>query len=749
MTRVAISARVVLALTVLLLAANRLDPLAAGLAGTYFTSARDEPDRQAPVASGDADVPSTAAIERAWPGTPPAVFSAVWSGSLFVAHAGTYRLATTSDDGSWVYVDGEPVVDNGGRHRALTASGRINLPRGVHTILVKYFQDGGAFQLELLAAAGDARLAPMPSWMLAPRQVSYRRFLVSVVLRRSAQLAWPVAAAAFFLVLALAGRSCLPAFLRWIARDRLRAAFASVALLSLALNASGIWWGLPGYSWAGDELTPPAVYNAIGSWFSQGWYARWPPLHFYVLSAAYVPVLVGAWAAGVVWGAAGKYTALVFTSRLVSLAAALATIAVVYRCGARAFSRRAGAFAALALALLVPFVYYAKTANVDAPLTFWIALSLLFLLRVLQQPALRNYVGFGACAALAVCTKDQAYAVYIAAPFVIVYAGWRRNLAAGVPRPLVRAAADRRLAAAGAAAAGVFALCHNLLFNVEGFVRHVKYITGAGSEGYRLFEPTWSGRIALAAATLRLDRISWGWPLCVLSAIGFAIALRDRRTRPVAAALAAIAATYYVGFINVILYNYDRFLLPVCLVQALFIGVACDRLLSPARARVWAAAAVAAAFGYSLLYAATVDVVMARDSRYTAERWLHAHVGSGEVVATMFPLQYLPRLDGLPWIEVRSVADLKEAKPAFYVLNADYARALAPDSEPGELVAGLQRDALGYTLALRYRGPAPWAWLPWGHPDLVGPRLDLPVFTFFRNINPTIEVYRRKAAASP
>jgi hypothetical protein len=53
-------------------------------------------------------------------------------------------------------------------------------------------------------------------------------------------------------------------------------------------------------------------------------------------------------------------------------------------------------------------------------------------------------------------------------------------------------------------------------------------------------------------------------------------------------------------------------------------GSALDRLLSLPPARRWATAAVGAAFGYTLLYAATVDVLMVGDSRYAAERWMRA-----------------------------------------------------------------------------------------------------------------------------
>jgi hypothetical protein len=358
--------------------------------------------------------------------------------------------------------------------------------------------------------------------------------------------------------------------------------------------------------------------------------------------------------------------------------------------------------------------------------------------------SLGDYLLFAGAATIAICTKDQAYAVYIAAPFLIVAAEWRRSRSRRVERPLASAVLNRRLGAAAAVAALIFVCAHNLLFNFSGFVRHVRYITGAGSEGYRMFAPTAAGRLQLLMETLRLDRISWGWPLFAASAAGLVVAWRPRSTRVAALALTAIVLSYYFGFIDVILYNYDRFLFPVFVIQAVFIGVACDRALAAA-GRPFLVVLVAV-FSYSLVYASTVDILMARDSRYDAARWMDAHVGHGALVATMFPPQYLPRLDGVAWAVVRSSDELRHSGAGFYVLNADYARALEPNTEPAELVNSLQRESIGYVLAARFRSAAPWPWLPWGHPDLVGPRLQLPVVSVLRNINPAIEIYRRKPA---
>jgi hypothetical protein len=82
------------------------------------------------------------------------------------------------------------------------------------------------------------------------------------------------------------------------------------------------------------------------------------------------------------------------------------------------------------------------------------------------------------------------------------------------------------------------------------------------------------------------------------------------------------------------------------------------------------------------------------------------------------------------------------------VLNADYARAVPLDTGWGIFIAGLQDGTLGYRLVGRFRRESPWPWLPGGHPDLVGARQETVVFSTLRNINPTIEIFRRDTPAT-
>jgi hypothetical protein len=70
-------------------------------------------------------------------------FGVLWTGVLNVTTGGAYTFSTASDDGSLMYVDGQPVVLNDFSQGATTRSGVINIPSGFHSVVVKYGQGGG------------------------------------------------------------------------------------------------------------------------------------------------------------------------------------------------------------------------------------------------------------------------------------------------------------------------------------------------------------------------------------------------------------------------------------------------------------------------------------------------------------------------------------------------------------------------------------------------------------------------------
>ena len=76
-----------------------------------------------------------------------------WYGQIMIPGTGTapvpINFATTSDDGSMLYIDGNAVVNNNNFQAATQATGMANLTPGMHTIDVEYYQGGGGATMDV------------------------------------------------------------------------------------------------------------------------------------------------------------------------------------------------------------------------------------------------------------------------------------------------------------------------------------------------------------------------------------------------------------------------------------------------------------------------------------------------------------------------------------------------------------------------------------------------------------------------
>lgn len=465
--------------------------------------------------------------------------------------------------------------------------------------------------------------------------------------------------------------------------------------LCAAIHAWPLDWGLPSeHGWAPDELTPAAVLEGLGQRFSSGWHAKYPPFHHAVLAFAYAPWLRAA-------PDADRHHVLFRVGRIVSLLMAAGTVLLVYLCGRELFGHLPALFAALVAGLSAPFTYYAKLANLDVPYLFWFSAALLAYLRLLQGHRLRHYVALAACAAAAIATKDQAYGLFVlTAPFV-VWALHRHRRATGVHRSLWATLGDRRLVAAALTGGCGLIVLDNIWMNPGGFAAHVELIMGSASRDFRMFDLSAGGLAALAAATARALVFTLGAPAAAAAAAGLVLAgARWRENRLLLATLVP-ALSYWLGFIAVVLYLYDRFVLPVAIVLALFAGKALASALASRGSTLLPLAAAGAVIAASGLRALSVDVLLARDSRYAVEEWLREHAPPPAVVAAVGPLEYLPRLDGLQWRRLGpSIDRLRRVDPDVVVVNADFARRAADGGSDAELYAALAGGQAGYRLAL-------------------------------------------------
>jgi len=92
----------------------------------------------------------------------PEHFGLRFDGYLQVPEDGLYKFELTSDDGSYLYVNNNLLIDNDGRHSAVGKTGTIALAAGHHRLGVWYFQSAGGRALSLHVRRGDGPFEPVP-----------------------------------------------------------------------------------------------------------------------------------------------------------------------------------------------------------------------------------------------------------------------------------------------------------------------------------------------------------------------------------------------------------------------------------------------------------------------------------------------------------------------------------------------------------------------------------------------------------
>ncbi len=93
-------------------------------------------------------------------------FGVEFNGLIKIPETGMYRFFAFSDDGSQVFIDGKPVIDNDGKHGLIKKDALLGLEKGFHELKVLYFQHTGTKKVEISYSSLDIPETLLPDSLL-------------------------------------------------------------------------------------------------------------------------------------------------------------------------------------------------------------------------------------------------------------------------------------------------------------------------------------------------------------------------------------------------------------------------------------------------------------------------------------------------------------------------------------------------------------------------------------------------------
>jgi hypothetical protein len=560
-----------------------------------------------------------------------------------------------------------------------------------------------------------------------------------------------------------------PRFAAWLLHPLRALAAEDRTVLAIALGFAGtelvtFGWDLPGsHGWENDGIAPRDLFGGLAHNLTLGASHRYPLFHYLLLGLLALPALLAAVLSGPLTaeGVRSRVLSVPCMTAISLLAKALATcmgviaILAVARIARRTVSTRAGRYAALFTATNLTFAFYARVSNLDVPYLMWTVLALDAVLDIMESGDARAYSRFGAFAAAALATKDQAYASFlVVVPLYLVVLPLvsRGRFSRAHPRLLVRGAVTGALA---------YGLLSGALLNPTGFVRRLAELRGPSSELWRMYSKNAAG-LAANLADLRhaAGHDFWPAPLVAVACLGALLALVGKpgptsiQSRAVRLLPFVAGAGSLVFFTLAVGRSEHRFVLPFGFFLAVYAGVAADCFIA-ATAALGAEIAGRVVLTLALVWcgvaSAGTHLTMLGDARYAVERFL-GRLPRGSVVETYGLLVYAPHFDvsaAAPYHVVRvgserprarnplvgatelegRIADVVERKPAAIVISEGFATPyLAASDDPSRPLTGVNAarradtasfdfvhaaltDSLpGYRLALAARPELPrWA----------------------------------------
>jgi hypothetical protein len=353
-----------------------------------------------------------------------------------------------------------------------------------------------------------------------------------------------------------------------------------IALVLALVQSVACLWDLPGHGWENDGIAIDGIFDGIIDNLVPGRAARYPLLHSVILLVASLPALVlipvlspslsGEHLVATATSVAVT-TGVAICVKLVTILMSSLSLLLIARYARNSWDVRAGRWTALFFTVNLSLSYYGRVSNLDGPYLMWAALGLDRWSSLDRQPvsSAGDYRLLGAFCALAIATKDQAYAMVF--PLLLL-------------PTLSRPSLDhtKRLLQMVVGFLGAYVLGSGAVFNPMGFVARIRLLTGPNSQDWKWYDDSVLG-LRQNVHDLVTQLPDWWWPLPVLMvcAIGLVAAgvraMHSRRLAPLMPLSMVLSSV--VLFTLVVKRAEHRFLLPAAFLATYYAGVGAAVLL--------------------------------------------------------------------------------------------------------------------------------------------------------------------------
>ncbi|NJK89000.1 MAG: FtsX-like permease family protein, partial [Myxococcales bacterium] len=429
------------------------------------------------------------------------------------------------------------------------------------------------------------------------------------------------------------------------------------ALLYAVLQLVLATWDLPSsWSWEVDAIAPRELFAGIGKNLAWGSEHRYPLFHYVLTAMVASPVILAALAVHLLspgrdlvdtMVSAPVMTGIAVCARALTIAMSAVSLLYLARIARRTFDVRAGRIAIAFAVTNLTVGYYGRTINLDGPYLMWTVLAVDKLLTIGDSGSRRTYVYFGAFAAAAVATKDQAYA-----SFILPFLGYLVVLPL-VDRSMLpsRQAHAKNVGVAFAVGGVTLAALGGALYNPIGFGKRLRTMAGPASQDFRVYERSFEGVWANAAdLALALDDFSWPWVVLSMTLVGLAISvatpgqssLRSRTWRLLPAATALSSLLFFTLVVG---RSEHRFVLPLTFWMSVYGGAAVSRSIEASRPP-FLRRAIAVCVALALASAAKAPVALALTQAYDTRKAVETFLDTLPADATVESyghLYYQPR----------------------------------------------------------------------------------------------------------